>query len=144
MFNLPTCDSIMACWTYKTFLHFTVCSTIEIGNGYAKPPTLVWSHLFVINISLHVFFVIFSCIRFIASSQLSLFHTFRSSRTKIRFGVVQFLKTQDAETLTMLLQTRVFPMYAMRLPPPYVLANSNWLLGELAASLPEVRHHSQW
>lgn len=88
------------------------------------------------------FFACFLCdfylYSFYSFQSLVLVHTFRSSRTKLRFGVLQFLKTQDAETLTMLLQTRVFPMYAMRLPPPYVLANSNWLLGELAASLPEV------
>jgi hypothetical protein len=53
---------------------------------------------------------------------------------------MQFLKTQDAETITLLLQTRVFPLYTMVLPSPYVLATSNWLLGKLATCLPEVRY----
>lgn len=52
---------------------------------------------------------------------------------------MQFLKTQDAETIKMLLQTRVFPLYAMVVPSPYVLATSNWLLGKLSTCLPEVR-----
>lgn len=59
----------------KPSLNYTVCSTIQIGNGFAKPRTLVWSHLFLINISLHVFLVIFIYIRFIASSHLSLFQS---------------------------------------------------------------------
>lgn len=52
-------------------------------------------------------------------------------------GLHEFLKTQDAETITLLLQTRVFPLYTMVLPSPYVLATSNWLLGKLATCLPE-------
>ncbi|KAG0600495.1 hypothetical protein M758_11G038800 [Ceratodon purpureus] len=52
-------------------------------------------------------------------------------------GLHEFLKTQDAETITMLLQSRVFPLYTMVLPSPYVLATSNWLLGKLATCLPE-------
>jgi hypothetical protein len=51
---------------------------------------------------------------------------------------MQFLRTQSAETVTALLQTKVFPLYAMVSPTPYVLANANWLLGELAFCLPEV------
>ena len=53
--------------------------------------------------------------------------------------MMQFLKTQDAETVTIMLQTRIFPLYTMMLPSPYVLATSNWLLGKLATCLPEVR-----
>lgn len=49
----------------------------------------------------------------------------------------EFLKTQDTEIVATLLQTRIFPLYAMVVPSPYVLANSNWLLGELASCLPE-------
>jgi len=52
--------------------------------------------------------------------------------------VMQFLRTQSAETVTALLQTKVFPLYAMVSPTPYVLATANWLLGELAFCLPEV------
>lgn len=50
----------------------------------------------------------------------------------------QYLKTQSSEKVIMLLQTRVFPLYSMVAPTPYVLANANWLLGELATCLPEV------
>lgn len=39
----------------------------------------------------------------------------------------------------MLLEKRVFPLYLMVAPSPYVLANANWMLGELASCLPEVR-----
>ncbi len=55
---------------------------------------------------------------------------------------MQFLKTQDTEIVATLLQTRIFPLYAMVVPSPYVLANSNWLLGELASCLPEVENPS--
>lgn len=44
-------------------------------------------------------------------------------------GVHQFLRTPSAETVTALLQTKVFPLYAMVSPTPYVLANANWLWG---------------
>jgi hypothetical protein len=56
--------------------------------------------------------------------------------------MMQFLKTQDTEIVAALLQTRIFPLYAMVVPSPYVLANSNWLLGELASCLPEVENPS--
>ncbi|KAL2650845.1 hypothetical protein R1flu_018973 [Riccia fluitans] len=52
-------------------------------------------------------------------------------------GLTQFLKTQTPDKVTIILQTRVFPLYTMGTPSPYVLANANWLLGELAACLPE-------
>ncbi|CAM6082528.1 unnamed protein product [Calypogeia fissa] len=52
-------------------------------------------------------------------------------------GLAQFLKTQSADKVTFLLQTRVFPLYTMGTPSPYVLASANWLLGELATCLPE-------
>ncbi|BBN00117.1 hypothetical protein MPTK1_1g26560 [Marchantia polymorpha subsp. ruderalis] len=52
-------------------------------------------------------------------------------------GLTQFLKTQSPDKVSFLLQTRVFPLYTMGTPSPYVLANANWLLGELAACLPE-------
>ena len=52
---------------------------------------------------------------------------------------MQYLKTQPAAKITMLLEKRVFPLYLMVAPSPYVLANANWMLGELANCLPEVR-----
>lgn len=52
---------------------------------------------------------------------------------------VQYLKTQPAAKITMLLERRVFPLYLMVAPSPYVLANANWMLGELVNCLPEVR-----
>ncbi|KAL3700792.1 hypothetical protein R1sor_018814 [Riccia sorocarpa] len=53
-------------------------------------------------------------------------------------GLTQFLKTQTPDKVAFLLQSRVFPLYTMGTPSPYVLANANWLLGELAGCLPEV------
>nr|PNR26439.1 hypothetical protein PHYPA_031014 [Physcomitrium patens] len=51
----------------------------------------------------------------------------------------QYLKKQPTEKVALLLQTRVLPLYSMVAPTPYVLANANWLLGELANFLPDVR-----
>ncbi|KAG0569597.1 hypothetical protein KC19_6G101400 [Ceratodon purpureus] len=52
-------------------------------------------------------------------------------------GLQRYLKTQPAAKITMLLEKRVFPLYLMVAPSPYVLANANWMLGELANCLPE-------
>lgn len=52
---------------------------------------------------------------------------------------LQYLKKQPTEKVALLLQTRVLPLYSMVAPTPYVLANANWLLGELANFLPDVR-----
>jgi hypothetical protein len=55
---------------------------------------------------------------------------------------MQFFDSQEDEMVTVMLQTCVFPLYSMLSPNPYLLANANWLLGELATCLPEVQHHS--
>lgn len=51
----------------------------------------------------------------------------------------QYLKTLPAAKVALLLERRVFPLYLMVAPSPYVLANANWILGELSSCLPEVR-----
>jgi hypothetical protein len=50
---------------------------------------------------------------------------------------MQFFDSQEDEMVTVMLQTCVFPLYSMSSPNPYLLANANWLLGELATCLPE-------
>jgi hypothetical protein len=52
-------------------------------------------------------------------------------------SIQQFFYSQEDEMVTVMLQTCVFPLYSMLSPNPYVLANANWLLGELATCLPE-------
>ncbi|KAG6548716.1 hypothetical protein Mapa_009871 [Marchantia paleacea] len=64
-------------------------------------------------------------------------HSQDSYVKNVPFLLMQFLKTQSPDKVSFLLQTRVFPLYTMGTPSPYVLANANWLLGELAACLPE-------
>lgn len=51
---------------------------------------------------------------------------------------IQYLKTQPSAKVALLLERRVFPLYLMVAPSPYVLANANWMLGQLAHCLPEV------
>lgn len=54
------------------------------------------------------------------------------------YGSLQeFFKVQGPEHVSLLLQTRVLPLYSMASPSPYLIANANWLLGELAVCLPE-------
>lgn len=48
-----------------------------------------------------------------------------------------FFKVQGPEHVSLLLRTRVLPLYSMASPSPYLIANANWLLGELAVCLPE-------
>lgn len=54
------------------------------------------------------------------------------------YGSLQeFFKVQSPEHVSLLLRTRVLPLYSMSSPSPYLIANANWLLGELAVCLPE-------
>lgn len=54
------------------------------------------------------------------------------------YGSLQeFFKVQGPEHVSLLLRTRVLPLYSMASPSPYLIANANWLLGELAVCLPE-------
>ncbi|XP_024522406.1 uncharacterized protein LOC9646477 [Selaginella moellendorffii] len=56
----------------------------------------------------------------------------------LAYGALQqFFKSQSAEYLKMILLSRVFPIYSLTPPSPFLLANANWLLGELATCLPE-------
>eukprot|EP00850_Spirogloea_muscicola_P002615 SM000010S04253 [mRNA] locus=s10:546148:553203:- [translate_table: standard] len=55
----------------------------------------------------------------------------------LAYGALQeFLKQQSEEKLSALLHARVLPLYTMVSPSPFLLANANWLLGELASALP--------
>lgn len=49
----------------------------------------------------------------------------------------EFFKVQSPEHVSLLLRTRVLPLYSVTLPSAYVIANANWLLGELAVCLPD-------
>ncbi|KAJ7567515.1 hypothetical protein O6H91_02G151300 [Diphasiastrum complanatum] len=51
-------------------------------------------------------------------------------------GLQEFLKGKSDKYVELLLTSRVLPLYSMLSPSPYVLANANWLLGELAGFLP--------
>ncbi|KAG0594135.1 hypothetical protein M758_UG050900 [Ceratodon purpureus] len=51
-------------------------------------------------------------------------------------GLQRYLKTQRAAKITMLLEKRVFPLYLMVAPSPYVLANANWMLGSWPIACP--------
>eukprot|EP01018_Ginkgo_biloba_P009463 Gb_12572 [translate_table: standard] len=56
----------------------------------------------------------------------------------LAYGSLQeFFKVQSPEHVALLLRTRVLPLYSMSSPSPYLVANANWLLGELAICLPE-------
>ncbi|KAH9325798.1 hypothetical protein KI387_005976, partial [Taxus chinensis] len=52
-------------------------------------------------------------------------------------GVQEFFKFQSPEHVALLLQNRVLPLYSMSSPSPYLIANANWFLGELAVCLPK-------
>lgn len=52
---------------------------------------------------------------------------------------LQFLSEQKAEYTATLIRLRVLPLYTIPLPLPYLVASANWVLGELASCLPEVR-----
>lgn len=69
-----------------------------------------------------------------------LWHSFQNVILIVNYAKnVQYLKTQSSAKVTMLLERRVFPLYLMVAPSPYVLANANWMLGQLSNCLPEVR-----
>ena len=58
------------------------------------------------------------------------------------YGSLQeFFQVQSLEHLALLLRTRVLPLYSMSSPSPYLIANANWSLGELAVCLPEELNH---
>lgn len=57
-------------------------------------------------------------------------------------SVLQFLREQQPGYVTFLIRTRVLPLYAVSMFLPYLVASANWVLGELASCLPEVRYHN--
>ncbi|XP_011656322.1 uncharacterized protein LOC101205180 isoform X1 [Cucumis sativus] len=52
-------------------------------------------------------------------------------------GLLDFLREQQPGYVAFLIRTRVLPLYAMTTCLPYLIASSNWVLGELASCLPE-------
>lgn len=52
---------------------------------------------------------------------------------------MQFLREQESGYITTLICTRVLPLYTTSVCLPYLVATANWVLGELAPCLPEVR-----
>lgn len=55
------------------------------------------------------------------------------------FNAIQFLREQQPAYATTLVQTRLLPLYKLSVSLPYLVATANWVLGELASCLPEVR-----
>uniref|UniRef100_A0A5B7BY10 Importin N-terminal domain-containing protein n=1 Tax=Davidia involucrata TaxID=16924 RepID=A0A5B7BY10_DAVIN len=54
------------------------------------------------------------------------------------YGSLQdFLKEQKPGYTTILVRTRVLPLYTLSMCLPYLVASANWVLGELASCLPE-------
>lgn len=52
---------------------------------------------------------------------------------------VQFLKEQTEGFTATLIQNRLLPLYKASLFQPYLVASANWVLGQLASCIPEVR-----
>lgn len=52
---------------------------------------------------------------------------------------LQFLREQKSEFTANLVRSRVLPLYSVSVCLPYLVASANWILGELASCLPEVR-----
>ncbi|KAJ3687433.1 hypothetical protein LUZ61_016597 [Rhynchospora tenuis] len=52
-------------------------------------------------------------------------------------GLQDFLKERPSDYTATLIRNRVLPLYSLRKCTPYLVATSNWLLGELAPCLPQ-------
>ncbi|KAJ1696023.1 hypothetical protein LUZ63_012721 [Rhynchospora breviuscula] len=52
-------------------------------------------------------------------------------------GLQDFLKERPSDYTATLIRNRVLPLYSLRKCTPYLVATSNWLLGELARCLPQ-------
>lgn len=52
---------------------------------------------------------------------------------------LQFLREQEPRYTTTLVHTRLLPLYTLSLCQPYLVATANWVLGELASCLTEVK-----
>lgn len=57
---------------------------------------------------------------------------------------MQFLREWNPGYTTSLVRTRILPLYSLPNCVPYLLAAANWVIGELASSLPEVTHLLQY
>ncbi|KAF7836882.1 importin beta-like SAD2-like protein isoform X1 [Senna tora] len=52
-------------------------------------------------------------------------------------GLQDFLREQEPHYVIALVQTRILPLYTIAVSIPYLVANANWVLGELGSCLPE-------
>lgn len=52
-------------------------------------------------------------------------------------GLQDFLKDQESGFVTMLIRTRILPLYTIAVSVPHLIASANWVLGELGSCLPE-------
>lgn len=53
--------------------------------------------------------------------------------------LLQFLRERNSEYTTTLVRNRVLPLYSSCPFVPYLVATANWIIGELASCLPQVR-----
>ncbi|XP_027330151.1 importin beta-like SAD2 isoform X2 [Abrus precatorius] len=52
-------------------------------------------------------------------------------------GLQDFLREQEPGNVTILIRTRILPLYTVAAYLPYLVASANWVLGELGSCLPE-------
>jgi hypothetical protein len=52
--------------------------------------------------------------------------------------LLQFLRDQESGYVTILVRTRILPLYTVAVSIPHLIASANWVLGELGSCLPEV------
>ncbi|KAL2630742.1 hypothetical protein R1flu_015428 [Riccia fluitans] len=53
-------------------------------------------------------------------------------------GLRQFLKMQTPDFVTMIIHTRVMPVFSMESASPYIVATACWLIGTLATCMPKM------
>ncbi|CAK8563851.1 unnamed protein product [Lathyrus sativus] len=52
-------------------------------------------------------------------------------------GLQEFLRDQESGFVTILIRTRILPLYTIAVSVPHLIASANWVLGELGSCLPE-------
>ncbi|KAK2358448.1 ARM repeat superfamily protein [Trifolium repens] len=52
-------------------------------------------------------------------------------------GLQDFLRDQESGYVTILVRTRILPLYTVAVSIPHLIASANWVLGELGSCLPE-------
>ncbi|XP_004508096.1 uncharacterized protein [Cicer arietinum] len=52
-------------------------------------------------------------------------------------GLQDFLREQESGYVTILIRTRILPLYTVAVSVPHLIASANWVLGELGSCLPE-------